>query len=148
MKNKKKILIIVGVLLLISLVTAYTYSFFTYNKTSTNSKLVVGDIYMHYNEDSEGINLENPLYNSTQHFEFSITGKNTHTKNSILYNIGLVKGDVPSGKTEVNRIQDKFLKFRLVEVKNGEEVVLKDNLTIEDINGNSIYSNYISNNTN
>ena len=148
MKNKKKILIIVGVLLLISLVTAYTYSFFTYNKTSTNSKLVVGDIYMHYNEDSEGINLENPLYNSTQHFEFSITGKNTHTKNSILYNIGLVKGDVPSGKTEVNRIQDKFLKFRLVEVKNGEEVVLKDNLTIEDINGETIYSSFILSNTN
>ena len=55
MKNKKKILIIVGVLLLISLVITYTYSLFVYNKTSTNSKLIVGDVYMHYNEDNEGI---------------------------------------------------------------------------------------------
>ena len=276
MKNKKKILIIVGVLLLISLVITYTYSLFVYNKTSTNSKLIVGDVYMHYNEDNEGIvindmtsigerytlntsdeaintcveylyntygenwhdlyydypsnpaptsdkyndikaNFMSTTYNNSYsnycagyrimeasshpqnfnqsevvvtpisipetgiyimedfengvlteadktyflenniiidnfqylpYFEFSITGKNTHTKNSILYNIGLVKGDIPSGKTEVNRIQDKFLRFKLVKVENSEEIVLKDNLTIEDINGNSIYSNYISSNTN
>ena len=59
MKNKKKILIIAGVLLLISLVITYTYSLFVYNKTSTNSKLIVGDVYMHYNEDNEGIVIDN-----------------------------------------------------------------------------------------
>ena len=102
------------------------------------------------NADKTYLETNNVLINnikSLSNFEFTITGKNTHTKNGILYNIQLVKGDIPADKTEVNRIQDKFLKFKLVEVVDGVETVLKNNLTIEDINGITIYSDKIPKNT-
>ena len=272
--KEKKIIIITSIIIgVLTLTLGVTFAIFNFSKVSVNSKLVLGNIYMHYNEPNQGINLEgmmpteeyslnasteaistcveylyntygsnwnNLTYSSIQeknnknneaivkpivsaitntydnyckgekitiydaeqksnpsdldvkvlpinahtetvvyilddlengtltnadktyletnnvlinnikslaNFEFTITGKNTHTKNGILYNIQLVKGDIPADKTEVNRIQDKFLKFKLVEVVDGVETVLKNNLTIEDINGNSIYSNLIPENT-
>ncbi len=150
--KEKKIIIITSIIIgVLTLTLGVTFAIFNFSKVSVNSKLVLGDIYMHYNEPNQGINLENIMpsstYNSASYFEFTITGKNTHTKNGILYNIQLVKGDIPADKTEVNRIQDKFLKFKLVEVVDGVETVLKNNLTIEDINGNSIYSGKIPKNT-
>ena len=273
--KEKKIIIITSIIIgVLTLTLGVTFAIFNFSKVSVNSKLVLGDIYMHYNEPNQGINLEGmmptneyslntsteaistcveylyntygsnwngltyssvsgsnnsqqevivkpiattvntydnyckgekiTIYNASQksnpsdldvkvlpiaaggrpsttvyilddlkngtltnadktyletnsvlvnnikslaNFEFTITGKNTHTKNGILYNIQLVKGDIPSDKTEVNRIQDKFLKFKLVEVIDGVETVLKNNLTIKDINGNSIYSNLIPENT-
>ena len=78
------------------------------------------------------------------YFEFTIDGKNTHTKYGILYNIQLVHGDVEANKT---RIEDKFLKFRLVEVNNSQETILKDKLTIESIDNTTIYSSTIPVNT-
>ena len=275
--KEKKIIIITSIIIgVLTLTLGVTFAIFNFSKVSVNSKLVLGDIYMHYNEPNQGINLEgmmpideyslnasteaistcveylyntygsnwnNLTYSSVQeksnknneaivkpivsartntydnyckgekitistqpsvsssqgysdvkvlpiadlpkpaitvyilddlkngtltnadktyletnsvlvnnikslaNFEFTITGKNTHTKNGILYNIQLVKGDIPADKTEVNRIQDKFLKFKLVEVVDGVETVLQNNLTIEDINGNSIYSDTIPKNT-
>ena len=122
--KEKKIIIITSIIIgVLTLTLGVTFAIFNFSKVSVNSKLVLGDIYMHYNEPNQGINLENIMpsstYNSASYFEFIITGKNTHTKNGILYNIQLVKGDIPADKTEVNRIQDKFLKFKLVEVVDG-----------------------------
>ena len=272
--KEKKIIIITSIIIgVLTLTLGVTFAIFNFSKVSVNSKLVLGNIYMHYNEPNQGINLEgmmpteeyslnasteaistcveylyntygsnwnNLTYSSIQeknnknneaivkpivsaitntydnyckgekitiydaeqksnpsdldvkvlpinahtetvvyilddlengtltnadktyletnnvlinnikslaNFEFTITGKNTHTKNGILYNIQLVKGDIPADKTEINRIQDKFLKFKLVEVVDGVETVLKNNLTIEDINGITIYSDKIPKNT-
>ena len=78
------------------------------------------------------------------YFEFTIDGKNTHTKYGVNYNIQLVHGDTEANKT---RIEDKFLKFRLVEVNNNQETSLKDKLTIENINNTTIYSSTIPANT-
>ena len=271
--KEKKIIIITSIIIgVLTLTLGVTFAIFNFSKVSVNSKLVLGDIYMHYNEPNQGINLEGMmptneyslntsteaistcveyLYNtygsnwnnltyssvsgsnnsqqevivkpiatgdgntydnyckgekitikpaksssqgysdvkvlpiethtetvvyilddlkngtltnadktyletnnvlinnikSLANFEFTITGKNTHTKNGILYNIQLVKGDIPADKTEVNRIQDKFLKFKLVEVVDGVETILQNNLTIKDINGITIYSDKIPENT-
>ena len=54
MKNKK-ILIIISVLVLISFIFGLTFATYTYNKTGKTSKLIVGDIYMHYKESNEAI---------------------------------------------------------------------------------------------
>ena len=78
------------------------------------------------------------------YFEFTIDGKNTHTKNGVFYNIQLVHGNDETNKT---RIQDKFLKFRLVSVDNNQETILKDKLTIDNINNTTIYSSTIPANT-
>ena len=104
-----------------------------------NGTLTVAD--KKYFEDN-GIIEDNTL--GLPYFEFTIDGKNTHTKNGILYNIQLVHGNDETNKT---RIQDKFLKFRLVSVDNNQETILKDKLTIENINNTTIYSNTIPANT-
>ena len=81
------------------------------------------------------------------YFEFTIDGKNTSNKN-INYNIKLAHGDVIENKTENNRLMDKYLIFKLVEVVNNEEVELVDNIKYDNINNNIIYKNIISKNTN
>lgn len=82
--------------------------------------------------------------NNLSYFEFTVDGKNTHTKNGILYNIELMHGN---DETSKNRIQDKYLRFRLVSVDNNVETILEDDLTIENIDNTTIYSNTIKANT-
>ena len=147
MKNKK-LIIVLSVIAILVLTIGVSFAFFTYNKVSiNNSSLVVGDIYMHYNETNE-FKIEGAMpsstYDPTKYFEFTIDGKNTHTKNGILYNIQIVHGNDEANKT---RIEDKFLKFRLVEVNNNQENVLQDKLTIDNINNTIIYGSTISANT-
>ena len=274
MNNKKVVIISSIILAVLVLALGITYSIFSLSKVSKNSSLVVGDIYMHYNETTNSINITdmmpmgiykvntsankvtecveylkttygdtwnnlistdssaNPTYNKNKavvkqmkapsniigtyaeycnckkitgmvnsnlqsnnneevlvkqmagqtitktiymindlengtltetdkkyfldngiiedsilglpYFEFTIDGKNTHTKYGVNYNIELVHGDTETNKT---RIEDKFLKFRLVEVNNNQETILKDKLTIENINNTTIYSSTIPANT-
>ena len=147
MKNKK-LVIVLSVIAILVLTIGVSFAFFTYNKVSiNNSSLVVGDIYMHYNETNE-FKIEGAMpsstYDPTKYFEFTIDGKNTHTKYGVNYNIQLVHGNDEANKT---RIEDKFLKFRLVSVDNNQETILKDKLTIDNINNTTIYSSTIPANT-
>ena len=52
MKNKK-IIITLSIIAILVLTIGITYSIFTSSKTGKNSNLVVGDIYMHYNETNQ-----------------------------------------------------------------------------------------------
>ena len=149
MNQKNKIIflssLIIGVL---TLTLGVTFAIFTFNKTSTNSKLIVGDIYMHYNETNQ-ISLENAMpsdtYNSTNYFEFTIDGKNTTTNKDIWYEIVLTHGD--NHATRTTRIRDDLLKFRLVEVKGGVETVVVDNQSYSDLTSKRIWVNTIPKNT-
>ena len=255
MKDKKIIIVSSVIIAVLVLTIGATYSIFSLSKVSKNSNLVVGDIYMHYNETTNSINITDmmPLtektYNITgvdttvekvnicsnylyshygaaiitknnkneksntkfmaaaavgtisnipsysdateynnfcqnnllqscddssglttkekeyllnqgvltgtitdnvsnlDYFEFTVDGKNTHTTNGIVYNIQLVYGYVATGKTENNRIQDDKLRFRLVSVNDNKETIIEDNLTLENINGTTIYTDMISANT-
>lgn len=81
------------------------------------------------------------------YFEFTIDGKNTSNKD-IIYNVKLVHGDVFGSKTESNRISDKFLMFKLVEVVDGNEVELVNNKKFDTINNTILYSDKVLKNTN
>ena len=59
MKNKK-LIITLSIIAVLVLTIGITYSIFTSSKTSKNSNLVVGDIYMHYNETNQ-IQMENAM---------------------------------------------------------------------------------------
>jgi len=117
-KKKKEIMIIGIIVFVVVVILGVAYAIFTYNQTGSNSKLIVGDIYMHYKE-SNTLTLENALpsniYDPNNYFEFTIEGKNTNKKYDIWYDINLLRGSVPDSKQESNRILDKFLKFRLTE---------------------------------
>ena len=110
MKNKKNISM-VGLIISIALFimgVGFTFAAYSYTRQGTsNSKQLVWDIYMHYTESNQ-LTIENALptstYKENNYFEFIIDGKNTTTDKDIYYDISLSHGDVPSGKTEENRI--------------------------------------------
>ena len=123
--NQKKIILgsIIGVL--VGTLLSVSYAMFTYSREGTsNSKLIVGDIYMKYKDTNKEILLQNAMPSTSSaggdYFEFEITGKNT-SSNTIYYELLLSHGDVPNNKTEENRIADEFLRFKLVEVTNNVE---------------------------
>ena len=62
MKEKKVLIIGVVITVILLFTVGITYAAFNYNRTGTNnSQLVVGDIYMHYEETSPAITLNNML---------------------------------------------------------------------------------------
>jgi len=123
MQTRKKIIFVVLISILLIGVLGASYAVFSYSKIGSNQELITGDIYMHYNETNT-LTLSNAMpsstYDPTKYFEFTIDGKNTNSKYDIYYDINLLHGDVPDGKTEENRILDKFLKFRLTEFVENE----------------------------
>mgnify|MGYP004524178241 FL=1 len=149
MKNNKKIIIITSIILGVLILTiSLTYALFTISKTSKNSSLVVGDVYMHYANGSKAINLANVMpsdtYDATSFFEFTIDGKNTTTNKDIWYEIILKHGDEVSGKT---RIKDNLLKFTLTETKNGTTTTVFDGRSYNDLTSKRIWVNTINKNT-
>ncbi len=146
MKNKKLIILTLITGILITTI-GITYSIFTTSRTSKNSSLVVGDIYMHYNETNE-LKIENAMpsstFDQTKYFEFTIDGKNTYTEKDIWYEIVLTKGDNQTGKT---RIKDNLLKFRLTTISNGVETELLNNKSYDDLTSKRIYVDTINKNT-
>ncbi len=149
MNNKKKKIIIISIILGILVLTiGLTYAMFTISKYSSNSKLIAGDIYMHYKEASQGIKLENVLpsdtYDTTSYFEFTIDGKNTTTNKDIWYEILLKHGEDVADKT---RIKDNLLKFTLVEIKDGEETTVINDKSYGDLTNKRIWVNTINKNT-
>ena len=156
MNNKKKIILgsIIGVL--IGTLISVSYAFFTFSKTSNNnSQLVVGDIYMKYvgnNElDFEGA-MPSSTYTEGKYFEFEVSGKNTTTNKDIIYDIVINHG-IDNPKSRTTRIEDKFLKFRLVEVveeNNVRQEVTPDLIegkSYNEINNTRIYVRTIPKNT-
>ena len=148
-KRKQTLTVSVFVVALLLTVFGVTYSMLNYTQTSTNQQLILGDIYMHYNEGTTGINIPDMMpkssYDESQYFEFTIDGKNTNKKGNIIYNIQVTKGDAEAGKT---RIGDQYLRFTLTEVIGENENILVDNQKYEEINNTTIYTNLIPKETN
>ena len=150
-KKKTSLIGLIISILLFIIGVGVTFAAYTYSRNGTsNSKQVVGDIYMHYTE-SNALTLENAMPSSTyianNYFEFTVDGKNTTANKDIIYDIVLSHGDVPQGKTETNRIDDKFLKFRLVEVINNTETEILNNKSYDDLTSKRIYVETIPKNT-
>ena len=104
---------------------------------------------MKYTEN-EGISLQGSLPGDpySEYFEFTITGTNTYEDKDIWYDVILSNGDVPDDKLEENRINSKYLKFKLVEViSETEEKVLFVDKTYNDLNNRRVYVSTIPKNT-
>ena len=148
MKKKRIILLSILIIGILTLSLGVTFAIFNFNKTSTNSKLVVGDIYMHYNETNQ-ISLENAMpsttYDSGKYFEFTVDGKNTTTNKDIWYEIVLSHGD--NHATRTTRIKDNLLKFTLVEIKDAVETVVVDSKSYQDLTSRRIWVDTINKNT-
>ena len=149
MKEKKKLIIITAIVLIMMIATlGITFAMFMYRETGLTSKLVLGDIWMKYTE-IEGISLQNALPGDpySDYFEFTITGTNTYEDKDIWYDVILSNGDVPEGKLEENRLDSRYLKFKLVEVNGTEEKVIFEDKTYNDLNNRRVYVSTIPKNT-
>ncbi len=146
MKNKK-LIITLSIIAILVLTIGITYAIFTSSRTSKNSNLVVGDIYMHYNETNQ-IQMENAMpsdtYDQTKYFEFTIDGKNTTTDKTIWYEIILNHGDDETDKT---RIKDNLLKFTLTETKDGTTSIIFNGRSYDDLTSKRIWVDTINKNT-
>jgi len=149
MKNKNRVIILTSIIVGVLVVTlGLTYAVLTFNETKGNSELVLGDIWMHYNELDTSINITDmmPSENYTNdYFEFTIDGKNTYDKKDIWYEIVLSHGDYTGDdENRTIRIDDQLLKFKLVEVVDGEEVEIFNNRTYSDLTNKRIHVDTIS----
>ena len=142
--NIKKIILGSFLGILIGSIIGTTYAMFTYNSTSINNKLIVGDIYMRYKETS-GLDISGAMpsttYDNTKYFEFDIIGKNTSNRD-VWYEIVLADGDKPNNRN--TKLDDKFLKFTLYK---GNEMVV-NGASYSDITNQRLYTGTIDKNTN
>ena len=97
-----------------------------------------------YFEENNIIKSPSPFANLA-YFEFTIDGKNTYTEKDIWYEIVLSYGDSHTTRTE--RIRDDLLRFRLVEVINGEEEELVTNKSYDNLTNRRIWVDTIPKNT-
>ena len=146
MNQKNKIIFLSSVIIgVLTLTLGVTFAIFNFSKTSTNSKLIVGDIYMHYNEGSQGISLLNAIpsleYDNNSYFEFTVDGKNTYQDKPIYYEIDLTLGDDIEDKI---RIDSNLLTFRLTEFKNNVEEEIFHNRSYSDLTNKRIHVDTIS----
>ena len=149
MNDKKvKIGLIVAIILSSVVLIGVSYAFYRYEKIGTNSQLVTGDIYMHYNGgNSKNVSMTpSNTYRSNDYFEFTRDGKNT-TTNDIVYEIVLNHGeDLNSPHIRLN---DNYLRFRLVELNtNEEENVLIEETGFKSLNNTKLYVGRIAGGTN
>ena len=149
MKNKKIIILVTLITGILITTIGVTYSLFSNSIVGKNSDLIAGDIYMHYNEVSKGVKLENAMpsltYDATNYFEFTIDGKNTYLKKDIYYEVVLSYGEEIQNKT---RIKDNLLKFRLTEVTDNDETELFTDRSFSDLTNKRIWVETIPKGTN
>ena len=147
--KKKKITIIASIIMLICLI-GVTYAFFIYAWESIDQVMITDDVYMNFAPGSNGtINLSNvipmtkeeALLRNDNIFDFTITGKNSTSKD-IYYGISLIDGEtIPAGKSvRINRRDiDVYL-------KSGNDVLV-DGERFNNFDGTNIYINKIAANT-
>lgn len=153
MENKKMMFTSLSIISVLVFVIGTAYALYSFSKTSNNSNLVVGNIYMHYDETNGGINLSNMVpsktYNKDAYFEFTIDGENTYSDKDINYEIVLNYGD--DHATRKTRIKDGLLNFRLVQLDYNttsktyeNEQVLFNNRSYESISNKRIWEDVIT----
>ena len=151
---KNKILVITLILFIFTIVlVGVSLAFFTYSKNGdSNSKIITGDIYMHYKENNSLV-LENAMpsnsYNSEKYFEFTIEGVNTNKQKDIWYEIVLNHGEIVASKNEINRIRDNLLKFTVTkQIDNGTIETIIDGASYNSLTNKRIWVDKINKNTN
>ena len=148
-KGKNNVKKVIGIsIFVIALVLTIGISYAMYSKTingTNNNKLVAGDIYMRYvNGETKQISMTpSNTYNANDYYEFQITGKNTSDKD-IVYDIVLNHGE--NYNNPYIRLNDKFLRFRLVTVSNNVETEVIDKVGYDSINNTRIYVSTINGN--
>ena len=153
MENKKKKIIIISAVCVITVLLGITYAWFNYTGIGKNQEIVAGDIYLTMGDTGNQVSLTNIFPETKEEartrndnvITFTLSGNNTSDKD-IYYEIKLGYGDnQPSPK---ERFNDKDLVFDLVEIgQNNEETYLVDARSFSSINGTKIWVDTVDKNT-
>lgn len=152
MERRKKLIIIFSILVLMLLIGA-SYAFFTYTRVGDNShEIVMGQIYLHFKDGKDTVDLTNifpeteeeAIAKDNNYITFTINGVNTTNNKNIRYEILLSPAEGVGNRV---RVDDKYLRFALTEIVDGNETVLFSNKSYDEINNTKIYENLISSNT-
>ena len=148
MKRNKKIILPIVIIFILVAIIGISYAIYVFQYESSDAQLIAGDIYLNYT-GSNTIELQDAIPGSeyNNYFEFTISGVNDYKDKDIYYDINLVKGAVPTGKSEDYRIPDEYLKFKLVEVNNSIETELFTDKTYEDLTNQRVYVATVPKNT-
>ena len=147
MKNKKIVLVITIIMVLVVMLGT-TYAFYFYTRVGNKNQVAItGDIYMNYIETNQ-INITNGVPMSREEalatdenvFNFQIVGKNTSSKD-IYYGISLVNGEELEGKT---RIKPENIDIYLT----SDDTVLLDAVRYTSLDNTKIWVDTIPANTN
>ena len=154
-KNNKNYGILAIMLVAITLIGG-VYAFFQYYREGDEtSKLLAGDVYLHYVDGEsafeEGIILRNAFPETDEEareredtiLNFTIKGVNTTSNKDIYYEIKLLNGKEVNGK---KRLNDKDIKFDLIETTNGNPVTILNGVSFDTINNTKIWVNTINRN--
>ena len=150
MKKLGKKSLIIMALVLISLI-GVSYAFFDYYmEGDTSHKLVAGDIYLDYVDETDSISLTN-IYPETavearnrndNIITFTVEGQNTSLNKALYYQIQVNEGDEVEGKT---RFKAQDIVFDLVEVnKDGSENLLVDAMSYSKIYNTTIWTSTVN----
>ena len=147
-KSKNKFRKIIGTsisILALVITLGVSYSMYTKSLSGHDTKVVAGDIYMRYaNGATKEVSMvPSNTYNEGDYYEFSINGKNTSDKD-IVYDIVLNHGE--NYNNPYIRLNDKFLRFRLVTVSNNVETEVIDKIGYDSINNTRLYVSTIAGN--
>ena len=134
--KKKKILLVVLSVFLISLISFGTYALWNSELLTGNNSITTGQVKMSYTETNEiGMNNALPIKDSegkllTNYFDFQVlsyikTRANDSVKRKINYNIVLEPITVD------NPLNDNEIKVYLTKVESGEETVVVEPTTID-----------------
>ena len=144
--------IIIPILIVLIVLLGVSFSWFNYYREGSNQKLIASNLYLHLNDESNNILLNNayPLSPTEAReltdnvIEFSIDGVNT-TNQDIYYEIKLLYGE---DDADLIRFRDQDLRFDLVEVdENNNETYLLDAVTYQSINNKRMWVETIEGNT-
>ena len=146
--NKKKLIIISISIFVVVMIIGVSYAMYGKSISGTkDTKVIAGDIYMRYiNGETKEISMTpSDTYNEGDYYEFTISGKNTSNKD-IIYDIVLNHGEeLASPKI---RLDDKYLRFRLVTVDNNVETLVDTADQYPDITNKKLYVGTIPNTNN
>ena len=136
--NKTRNIIVFSIIALLLITLGVSYAMYSKSVSSHDTKVIAGDIYMRYiNGETKAISMiPSDTYNEDDYYEFTISGKNTSNKD-IIYDIKLNHGE--NYNNPYIRLDDKYLRFRLVTVNNGEETEVIKKTGYDDIENKTIH---------
>jgi len=153
-ENKKLILSVLAVLVLMVVIIGIAFAVFNYTRTGlSNNQILVGKIWLHYTEKGDTLTVYNVFPETKDEatkrndnvLEFTIDGRNDDLTKDIYYGIYLEPGTIDNTKTPLD---PNHVRVQLIETINGVPNTVVDGVTYPDFNKRLIYTNTVLHNTN